>query len=494
MNNFMVNETNFNSQDIQQQAQGDDKEGWKDFYRSIRDTMLEENPFTPYPEVYGRLREQNQRDGNNLETEDLSTLAKEVTYKQGLVQPEDTEEYLTHKASVFQDFDHEEIKQRLRHFNNNHCVVRVSDDALERILASSSASPKCNDDDDEKLPEVKMFSDLTPTRGKRPFIIDGVVFKGHAAALYGDGGSAKSTCAMHMGQCVARGVKWLGFDTVKTKVLYLDFELDQEEQTRRAYEIAAGDGYAKPPTGFYYLPGAGYPTRDVFDHALRVCQELGIGVVIVDSLGYALGGDAEASRDVLEFFRQVEGSFRRAGITLVIVDHQAKTRAGSNYRDMTMFGSVYKSNSVRSVFQVEPNTHDEGYIDLIVRHQKVNFGPKLNPFGVEVKFDTDKTTLKARELEASELVDEKLNASDKVLLALNEGPQYPDELAQATGLQEGTVKNALTALRKAGKVEDTGEKRGKAHEVRKVSSSSSLHLGDGDSDANDWLAGVGLCP
>ncbi len=146
---------------------------------------------------------------------------------------------------------------------------------------------------------------MTPPTGTRPYIVDGVLFKGFAGAIYGDGGSAKSMLMMHMSQCVARGQEWLGFDTVQTNVLYLDFELDEYEQSRRAYEVAAGMGYEGPPEGFFYISGAGYKSRGVFDLALEVCRENGIGMVVVDSLGYALNGDAEASRDVLTFFREV---------------------------------------------------------------------------------------------------------------------------------------------------------------------------------------------
>lgn len=145
-----------------------------------------------------------------------------------------------------------------------------------------------------------MFKDMTPPKGPRPYIVDGVPFKGFAGALYGDGGSAKSTLVMHMGQRVARGEEWLGFDTVRTRVLYLDFELDAEEQTRRAYQVATGDGYTEPPEGFFYLPAADFPSRAMFERALAMCLERGIGMVIVDSSGYALEGDAEASRDVLK--------------------------------------------------------------------------------------------------------------------------------------------------------------------------------------------------
>jgi len=265
---------------------------------------------------------------------------------------------------------------------------------------------------------------------------------------------------MHMGQCVARGDDWLGFDTVKTNVLYLDFELDEEEQSRRAYQVAAGMSYTEPPDGFFYLSGAGYPSRPMFEHALTVCKEHDIGVVIVDSLGYALEGDAEASRDVLKFFREVEGTFRREGISLFIVDHQAKQQVGTRYQDKTMFGSVYKSNSIRSVFRVEPGNHEEGSLSVIVRHKKVNFGPLLKPFGIQVAFDTNTVKVDTRELDSTELAQERrLNSKERVSLALEDGPMYPEDIAEATGLELGTVKNALTALRKAGEVKPTGNRR-----------------------------------
>jgi hypothetical protein len=128
-----------------------------------------------------------------------------------------------------------------------------------------------------------MFREMTPQKGSRPYTVDGVVYKGKTAGVYGDGGTAKSTLVMHLGQRVARGEKWLGFETVKTRVLYLDFELDKEEQTRRAYEVATGEGYTEPLEGMFYRSGAGYPTYKVFEQALRDCLEHDIGMVIVET-------------------------------------------------------------------------------------------------------------------------------------------------------------------------------------------------------------------
>lgn len=53
-----------------------------------------------------------------------------------------------------------------------------------------------------------------------------------------------------------------------------------------------------------------------------------------------------------------------------------------------------------------------------------------------------------------------LYAPDRIKLALKEGPKYPEELAEETGLPTKTVRNTLTKLRKAGEVEGTGKYEG----------------------------------
>jgi DNA-binding transcriptional ArsR family regulator len=94
--------------------------------------------------------------------------------------------------------------------------------------------------------------------------------------------------------------------------------------------------------------------------------------------------------------------------------------------------------------------------------------------------------LEAVELDASELAEETtLNAADRVKLALEGGPAYPWEIAEATGLAIKTVKNALTGLRKQELVEPTGEVESRTEQVQlSVPASLSLYR-DGDGDAND---------
>jgi DNA-binding transcriptional ArsR family regulator len=367
----------------------------------------------------------------------------------------------------------------------------TADDRAKLLVPSSSPSPNGNDGDATPVTTVQL-SQVTPPRGPRPYLIEGVLPERFPTAIYGDGGTAKTTTALHLLQSVVRGEKeWLGHKiTRSTGALFIDFELDLEEQARRAYEVAHGLGYTAPPDGLHYLSAVGHKARKVLSHALGFCKKHEVGLVVVDSLGVAMEGDAELARDVLRFVREMLDPFRAAGITPLIVDHQAKLQAGERYQGKTMFGSVYKSNAVRSVFQLEVRERQENAIRVTLRHKKSNFGSLLNPFGARIEWAYDKTTIAPDELTAGELAEEStMNVADRLLLALEGGPAYPEDLAEAIGAEYRTVKNKLTDLRKAGKVEDTGEVRNRSHEVRLAQASSSFLLSDGDGDASKHRTG-----
>jgi AAA domain len=91
---------------------------------------------------------------------------------------------------------------------------------------------------------------------------------------------------------------WLGRDVGEGgAVLYLDFELDAQEQRRRVMRLARGEGLERVPDSFRYMSVLGYPPREAFGAALKECKEHNVKLLILDSLGPALQGDAEAARD-----------------------------------------------------------------------------------------------------------------------------------------------------------------------------------------------------
>jgi hypothetical protein len=310
------------------------------------------------------------------------------------------------------------------------------------------------------------FAEMEPP-GAREYLVQGLVPKMHTTTLFGDGGAAKSTLALSAGTAIAGGAeKWMGRKVENYPVLFADFELDADEQRRRAYQVARGVYLDKPPRDLLYVSGLGRPAGEVLRGCLEVCIQEGVGLLIVDSLGIALQGDSESARDVIRFHHEYLDPFRAEDVTLLVIDHQGKTQTGERYQNKRSFGSVYKENLARSVIQVEPRDQGEALLTLKLRQTKHNFGPKAEPFGAKLTFTEERITVDVHSLDATELAEETvLNARDRVMLALKSGPAYPSEISETCVMPLGTVKNELTRLRKRGLVKYTGEVQGQARQV-----------------------------
>jgi hypothetical protein len=367
-----------------------------------------------------------------------------------------------------------------------------SDDGARMVVGNGHARVPCpspslyrEEGRGRKLEAVR-FSEMEVPSPRR-YLLKDLVLDAYVTLLYGDGGVAKSLLALALAVAIAGGSEqWLRREVKNCRVLYVDFELDAEEQARRVHQLCRGQGLDTPPEDLLYMGALGHTAVEAFTAALEACKEHSIGLMVVDSLGPALQGDAEAARDVIGFFQKSIEPFRAQGIAILIIDHQSRLQAGQSYQSKGAFGSVFKTNLARSVIQAQATERGEGTLTVRLRHKKHNFGPLAEPFGVKLSFTEEAVSLEAVELDVSELAEEAtLNATDRVKLALESGPAYPWEIAEHTGLAIKTVKNVLTGLRKQGVVEPTGEIENRTEQVRlSVPASLSLYR-DGDGDDSD---------
>jgi len=289
------------------------------------------------------------------------------------------------------------------------------------------------------------------------------MWKGHANTWYGAGGVAKSLLAMHQGITIASPNfdYWHGFAVKTVPVMYLDFELDADEQHRRALELCRGMGLDDVPSNFYYTQATDIPPHEAFAQALEQCVDLGVQFVIVDSVGFALEGDSEGSRDVLAWFRECIRPFSSAGMGTNLIDHQAKIVKGERYSDKEAFGSVYKTNSVRSAFQVHGSSED-GILTATFTHKKNNLGWKEDPFSLEVVFGEKggkKSITVTRLSQAAPTPDKEPTKKEMVLWAFEElGEGTAENIHAHTGIPLKTVRNAISSLKQDGELKESGLK------------------------------------
>ena len=344
-----------------------------------------------------------------------------------------------------------------------------------RWASSLSLPIRGNDDDDTSQPkrlEVVKFAER-PAPAPREFVVEGFIPRYHPTTVYGWGGTTKSIQVMLLAMCVAGGrPTWLNIPLhVHGPTLYLDFELEADEQQRRVEQLAAGMNLTVP-SDLHYISALGFSSQEAFAYAQEVCKEQGVVLLVVDSLGPAMLGDMGSAKDIITFHSTYIAPFRALGVTPLLIDHQARQQAGESYQNKGAFGSAYKEHLSRSLIQIEGGGKgaEENVLAVRVRHKKTNFSALRDPFEVKITFSKDTITTEARELDADDLSTEQtLNSTERVVKALESGPAFPMEIGDKTGLALGTVKNVITKLKKRGHVEDTGEKdKTGAHQVQLV--------------------------
>ncbi len=309
-----------------------------------------------------------------------------------------------------------------------------------------------------------------PAPPPREFVVEDLVPRHHATTLYGWGGTAKSLLAMLLALKVAGGSGEFFGRTISVHgpTLYIDFELDADEQQRRVIQLAEGMKM-DVPEDFKYVSALGFKTHDAVEFALSVCKENKVVMAVLDSLGPAMVGDMAAAKDVIEFHNCYIAPFKAIGVTPILVDHQARQQGGEGYQSKGAFGSAYKEHLSRSLIQVEAGDRspERGTLNVRLRHKKTNFGVLAEPFDVSLSFSDEMIVATTRDLTPADRAQEAtLNAEDRVVAALADGAAYPDEIAEATGLARSTVKNKINNLKKSGRVEATGEIRGQMEQVQ----------------------------
>src|SRR5215217_4954238 len=176
---------------------------------------------------------------------------------------------------------------------------------LNSVRWASSLSPPLGGSDDDDTPQPKRLKVVKfaerPTPTPREFVVEGFIPRYHPTTFYGWGGTTKSIQAMLLAMSVAGGrPAWLNIPLhVRGPTLYLDFELEADEQQRRVEQLAAGMNIAVP-SDLTYISALGFSSQEALAYTQEVCKEQGaVLVVVVDSLGPAMLGDMGSAKDII---------------------------------------------------------------------------------------------------------------------------------------------------------------------------------------------------
>lgn len=268
---------------------------------------------------------------------------------------------------------------------------------------------------------------------------------GETSVFYGDGASMKSLLSLAIGLAVATGFPVGPFHpTRKAGVLTLDWETTEDEQAERLTRLCYGAGLS--------VPAVSYQRQDqALAAGIRaVRQEVdarGVGLVIVDSIAPACGGEVTAEQ-AIPFFNALRSLGK--DVTRLVVSHVSHSTATKESGPGRPFGSVFVRNLARSAWEIQRagESDDEDSVLVGMYHRKVNRGRKQKDIGLRVTFQDPEgsITVCTTELLENEELAAHASLGERIRHALRSGAMDTQQLADATGAKLETVKRTANRL------------------------------------------------
>lgn len=228
---------------------------------------------------------------------------------------------------------------------------------------------------------------------QRPeYLLQPMFIKNAPSIVYADRSSGKSLFLIMIDLILS--LPWwdnnLGLkikDTEKHTVLFLDWENDanitgwQKECILRGTEF----GWCDLP----YLK-CDRPLFESVNYVLDKIGEVGADVIIIDSLGMAVGDDLNLTKPAFAFF----SALRQLPVTPIIIGHTSKDL---NNKRKTVYGNAYYENEARSIWEASKDQQPGSNEMLLTLFQRKNppFTGQHEPLAWKFIFEGDKTFIES---------------------------------------------------------------------------------------------------
>lgn len=296
-----------------------------------------------------------------------------------------------------------------------------------------------------------------PQRIAERFLVEPLLPLGKATILFGDGGVGKSYFAVGMAVSVETGREIVpGFRPVRSHVMYLDWESDQADLDERVKAVAVGADIEPPEITYRRCVG---PLRNQLEPVARQVAAEDVGLVVVDSVGLAMGTTGEsgdANQGAIELFEALAelGAARITPVTALAIDHVSKEASKSESGAGKPYGSGYKAFLARSTWELRQGKEREadGTMHLGLFHRKSNLSREQAPIGLRYVNEDGAAVWWQREPITEASLEKSLSQPERITAALREaGPMSDVDLAEYTGIDIGVLRAVLSRGMKNGR-------------------------------------------
>lgn len=212
-------------------------------------------------------------------------------------------------------------------------------------------------------------------------IIVGIVCEMSKLVIGSGSKSYKTWLTIDLALSVSHGVKALGLETSRRKVLYVNLELKPDTFERRLQAVAKAKGMVIEPGWFYHLPLRGKLSltllQVIINRLIAICLEKGITVIVLDPVAMLnTQGDENSSRDQIVLMNEIDRLTTDAKCTVILNDHFGKGNQSEKDPLDAIRGSSAKGGAIDAAMILRRHDVEECFrVDII--HREL---PPIEPF------------------------------------------------------------------------------------------------------------------
>lgn len=288
-------------------------------------------------------------------------------------------------------------------------------------------------------------------------IIEGVLWQGTPAIIYGAGGIGKSIFGLQLIQGLHSGISVAGQPMPQINAMWLDWETSKplaywrnaEILNARNMELGSWPDPDRPESSRTHMVFYKEMVGSLSDNVETLAEEIerfNIGVLLIDSAIPACGGEAEATKPSQDFFTALRAiKPRDRDLSALIIAHVTKESASTKKPNATPFGSTVWKDRARDTFELIASQQKESnYTDFALHHRKSNMGKIRREKGYRVTW-ADGITIEDIDIRKNNELRQTLTIAEQAKFHIQEnGALSAEELSDLTGELKKSITEALS--------------------------------------------------